>query len=212
MSNQDSQALDLTTWIIDRALSGVPPMRRSAYQVADDFIKDKKFKNNNERVASLITWETSKNFTSGFVTGMGGIITLPVAIPAAIGASYAIQARMSGAIARIHGHDLEDDRIRTFVLLTLAGDSAKEVLKQAGVKIGSKVTQKLISQVPGKVLIEINKKIGFRLITKAGEKGVINLMKIVPVVGGAVAGGFDAVSCQAVGRIAHDIFRRNNQE
>src|SRR4030042_1051197 len=95
-----------------------------------------------------------------------GLMTLPVAVPAALGASWVIQARMSGAIAAIFGHDLYQDRIRTFVLLTIVGDSVKEVLKDAGVKVGTKLTQKMIMQIPGKVLIEINKKVGFRLLTK----------------------------------------------
>ena len=98
-------------------------------------------------------------------------------------------------------------RVRTLILLSIVGDAAKEILKQAGVKIGRKLTEKVVMQVPGKVLIEINKKVGFRLLTKAGEKGVINLIKAVPVVGGLVAGGFDVAMCRTVGRVAHDIFK-----
>ena len=97
--------------------------------------------------------------------------------------------------------------MRTLVLLSIVGDSVKEVLKQAGVKIGNKLTEKVIMQIPGKVLIEINKKIGFRLLTKAGEKGVINLIKAVPLVGGLVTGGFDAAACRTVGKVAHNLFK-----
>ena len=80
------------------------------------------------------------------------------------------------------GYDENFDQVRTFVLLSLVGDGAIEVLKSAGVAIGNKVTQNLIQQIPGRVLIEINKKVGFRLVTKAGEKGVVNLMKLVPLI------------------------------
>ncbi|MFN5980296.1 MAG: hypothetical protein ACK45W_13510, partial [Pseudanabaena sp.] len=59
--------------------------------------------------------------------------------------------------------------------------------------IGTKVCQNLIKRIPGRVLIEINKKIGFRLITKAGEKGVVNVMKMLPLVGGVVGGTFDGI-------------------
>lgn len=65
---------------------------------------------------------------------------------------------MSGVIAVIDGHDLKEDRARTLILLSIVGDSAKEILKQAGVKIGHKLTEKVVMQIPGKVLIEINKK------------------------------------------------------
>jgi len=55
-------------------------------------------------------------------------------------------------------------------------------------------------------LIEINKKIGFRLITKAGEKGVVNLMKMVPLVGGIVGGTFDGLLVNVCGKTAKKVF------
>ncbi|MCA6604123.1 MAG: hypothetical protein IM533_06475, partial [Pseudanabaena sp. M007S1SP1A06QC] len=84
------------------------------------------------------------------------------------------------------------------------------VLKTAGIAIGTKITQKLIKQIPGKVLIEINKKIGFRLITKAGEKGVINLMKLVPLVGGIVGGSFDGIFVNTCGKNAKRVFHQES--
>ena len=206
MATNESKALQLVNWIVDSAIDGVPPLS-SASNLAQEYLIDRSYTDNDDRVASLINWETSKNFTTGFVTGLGGLLTLPVAVPAALGASWIIQARMAGAIAIIDGHDLKEDRVRTLVLLSIVGDSVKEVLKQAGVKIGNKLTEKVVMQIPGKVLIEINKKIGFRLLTKAGEKGVINLIKAVPLVGGLVTGGFDAAACRTVGKVAHNLFK-----
>jgi uncharacterized protein (DUF697 family) len=93
-------------------------------------------------------------------------------------------------------------------LLSLIGDAGKEVLKRAGVNIGQKLTQTAIRGIPGPVLIEINKRVGFRLLTKAGERGAINIIRIVPVVGGAVAGSVDATMCYSVGKTAKSLFRR----
>jgi len=204
--NDEPKASQLVTWIVDTAVDGVPPLS-SASNLAKEYMIDASFTSNDERVASLIKWETSKNFTAGFIAGLGGLLTLPVAVPAAFGASWLIQARMAGAIAVIDGHELEEDRVRTLVLLSIIGDSAKEVLKQAGVKVAGKLTEKVVMKVPGKVLIEINKRVGFRLLTKAGEKGALVLMKGVPVVGGVVGGAFDAVACRTVGNLAHSIFQ-----
>lgn len=131
---------------------------------------------------------------------------MPVTIPSALGASWLIQARMAGAIAHICGHSLNEDRVRTLVLLSLLGDAGKEILKQCGIKIGKKLSEQAIKGVSGKTLQEINKRIGFRLLTKAGETGMVNLTKLVPVVGGLVGGTFDAISCRAVGRISREIF------
>lgn len=206
----DSQIEKFLAWIIEKALNGFPPLS-SATHLATEYLIDTSYHDHDDRVGSLINWETSKNFTSGFITGLGGLLTLPIAIPTAFGASWIIQARMSAAIALIHGHSLESDRVRTLILLSLLGDGGKEVFKQAGIQVARKVTENLLKQIPGKVLIEINKKVGFRLITKAGERGVINLVKGVPVLGGLVGGAFDAASCRAVGSAAHNIFRRETQ-
>ncbi len=201
----ENQAVKLVKWIIDKAVDGIPPLS-SAADLAQEYLIDESYPNNEARTDALINWETAKNFTSGFITGLGGLITLPVSVPSALGASWVIQARMSGAIAVIYGHKLHEDRVRTLVLLSLLGDAGKEVLKEAGIKVGQKITQNIINKIPGKVLIEINKKVGFRLLTKAGEKGVINLTKAIPVIGGIVGGTFDAVTCKSVGYIAQQIF------
>jgi hypothetical protein len=196
-----SQALQFANWITEKAISGVAPLS-SAEDLANEYLIDSSYPHNDDRVWSLINWETSKNFTSGFVTGLGGLLTLPIAIPSAFDASWIIQARMSAAIAIIHGHSLRSDRVRTFVLVSLLGDAGKEVLKRAGIRVAQKLGENLIKRVPGRLLIEINKKVGFRLITKAGQTGVVNLMKGAPVIGGVV----DATLCRVVGDTAHNLF------
>ncbi|NJK93054.1 MAG: EcsC family protein [Blastochloris sp.] len=198
-------ALKLTEWITDRAIQGVPPLC-SAENLALEYKIDASYPDDEERIEALINWETTKNFTSGFITGLGGLITLPVAIPAAFGASWILQARMAAAIAKLSGHDLKSDRVRTFVLICLAGEAGKEVVKEVGIKIGKGLTESAIRGVSGRALIEINKRVGFRLLTKAGEKGVLNLSKMVPLAGGLVGGIFDAGACRIVGKQAKDLF------
>lgn len=50
--------------------------------------------------------------------------------------------------------------------------------------------------------MKINQRIGFRFITKFGEKGIINLGKMVPLVGGVVGGGMDVASISIVAKNA----------
>jgi hypothetical protein len=180
---EKSKAMRVVRWITDQAISGVPPTFKSARGLADEYLSDEGYRDHDHRVSSLVNWETSKNFSTGFFTGLGGLITLPVAVPASIWASWIIQARMAATIAAIHGRDLTEDRVQTLVVLAMLGDSAKEILKQCGVQIANKITQNLIKQVPGKVLIQINQQVGFRLLTKAGTRGVVNLMKWIPIAG-----------------------------
>jgi hypothetical protein len=160
-----------------------------------------------DAIDSVILWRTTHAAGTGFVTGLGGIATLPIAIPASMAASYALGANTAAAVAQLRGYDIRSDQVRTMILLCLIGEAGEAILRNAGIQIGNKVLKNLISQIPGKVLIEINKKIGFRLITKAGEKGVINLMKLVPIAGGVVGAGFDGWFVNTCGNTAKNIFK-----
>lgn len=179
----------------------------SARELAFNYQQDRRFETNEARIDDLIAWQTARNAATGFVSGLGGVITWPVALPAALGASWVIQARLAATIAELRGYSTQDERTRTFVLLTLLGNECKEVIKSTGVKISECFARKMIEQIPGKLIHEINRKVGTRLLTKAGEKGIINLTKCVPVVGAVVAGAADGVSCHGVGQVARQVFR-----
>lgn len=202
----DASANRLASYLLEKGLAGVPPLS-SAHDLADEYLVDQGYANDEERVDALIRRETRKNFTSGFITGLGGVLTFPVSIPAALGASWLLQARMAGAIARIYGHDLESDRVRTKILLSLAGDVAREAMKDLGLKLDSKLTQRAVDQIPGRALVEVNKRIGARLLATVSQRVVLKFPRAVPVVGGVVGGSLDAVVCRMVGRTAKSLFR-----
>jgi hypothetical protein len=74
------------------------------------------------------------------------------------------------------------------------------------VQIGTKSTVAALNRLPGKVLIEINKKVGYRLLTKFGQRGVINLAKLVPAVGGVIGATVDSVGCRSIAVYAKSTF------
>jgi len=97
--------------------------------------------------------------------------------------------------------------VRTKILLSLAGDVAKEAMKDLGLKLDIKLTQRAVDEIPGRALVEINKRIGAKLITQVGQKVVLRFPRAVPVLGGVVGGSLDAVVCRMVGRTARTLFR-----
>ena len=206
MSTNDTSASQLATYLLEHGIRGLGPLS-SAESLADNYLRTAKYRDDDARVAALVKWETSKNFTTGFLTGLGGFITLPVAIPAALAASWAVQARMAGAIARVYGHELEDERVRTKILLALAGDVAREAMKDLGIKTGDKLTQRAVEQIPGRLLVEVNKRIGAKLASQVGARVLLKFPRAVPVLGGFVGGALDAVVCRKVGATAKMLFR-----
>lgn len=208
MSNElsESKIMQALDWAYDKAINGVSGLD-SASELADSYMKTNS--SPVDMVNSLIRWQNTKAGTSGFLTGLGGIITMPVTIPANIASVMYVQIRMIAAIAHIGGHDIKDDRVKTLVYACLTGNAAKDIIKDAGIVIGTKLTTNAIKNISGKTLIEINKKVGFRLFTKFGEKGVINLGKAVPLVGGIIGGSMDSIATNTIGNIARDTFITN---
>ncbi len=208
---EEGRALKLVKWITEQAIKG-PPGMSSAEELAREYIEDESYEVDLQRIESLIRYETRKNFTSGFLTGLGGVLTLPVMLPGAVAASWVLQARMVAAIAVIAGFDIKSDRVRTIVMATLVGDACGSILRDAGIKMGQGLTKSMIGKIPGRVLIDLNKKIGFRLITKAGHTGVVNMTKFLPFVCGIVGGTFDASMCRIAGAQAKQIFYMEKYE
>jgi len=190
-------------WIADVGINGLGILP-SAEQVAEKYLSESG--SVNDAINSLIAWRTTHAVGSGFITGLGGIAAMPITIPAGLAASYALGANTAAAVAYLRGYNIHSEQVRTIVLLCLIGEAGEEILKTAGIAIGTKVCQNLIKRIPSKVLIEINKKIGFRLITKAGEKGVINLVKMLPLVGGVIGGAFDGIFVNSCGKTAKTVF------
>ena len=196
----------LAAYLLEKGLKGLGPLS-SAESLATEYLIDADYGDDDRRVAALVRWETAKNFTTGFLTGLGGFVTLPVAVPSALAASWVLQARMSGAIARIYGHDLDAERTRTSILLSLAGDVARQAMKDLGLDVGDRLTRRAVEQIPGRALVEVNKRIGTKLLAEVGQRVALRFPRAVPVFGGVVGGSLDAMVCRKVGSTAKQLFR-----
>ena len=201
-SENHSFMMQLLDKAYDAAVSGSVPGTDSAEDLARDY--------QNDYDEPLKAAEAAG--TSGFVTGLGGLITIPVALPANITSVIFVQIRMVAAVARIGGYDLHDDRVKTLVFVCLAGNSAKDILKTAGISIATAAAKGLIKQIPKTVIGQINKAVGFRLITKFGTKGAVNLGKAVPFIGGVLGAAMDAAATNAIGNVAIRTFVDENYD
>lgn len=197
------KVIEVLHWAYDKAVDGAMGTD-SANEMAAEYMKQDGTP--VEKVNSLIRWQNTKAGAAGFVTGLGGFTTLPVAIPANLVSVLYLQIRMIAAIAKMGGHDLRSDKVRTLVLACLAGDATMEILRDVGVQVGKKAVQLAINKISGAVITKINQAIGFRLVTKAGSQGVVNLTKMVPFIGGVIGGAFDATVTNMIGNTARDIF------
>lgn len=187
----------------DTALNGIPKTK-SCYDFAAEYTR--KYNSKEEAIDNFIKWQIRKCTTSGFVTNLGGLITLPIAIPANLSSVWYIQLRMIATIATISGFNPSDDEVQTLTYLCLTGTSIAQICKEAGIKVGQKITIKAIEKIPTEIIYKINRIAMQRLITKFGTTGAINLGKMVPLVGGAIGGTFDYVSTKTIASKAKKTF------
>lgn len=188
----------------EKSLYGINKVSPPIEQFANDYLSKEPDK--QKAAKAMLKYQIAKCTTSGFITGFGGAITMPISIPANIGSVLYVQMRMIACTAYLAGYDLHSDQVQTFVYACLAGVSVNGVVKQAGIKVGVKMTEKAIQRIPGKALVKINQKIGFRFITKFGQKGIINLGKLLPGVGAIINGGLDFAETKIIADRAYKMF------
>ena len=177
---------------------------KSVYDLVDEYRN--KYNDPEIAIRKLINNQTTKTTVTGIMTGLGGVVVLPVALPADIFGCMYVQIRMVASIALLRGYDLNDDHVQTFVYACLLGQSVNELLKEFGIKLGVKVAENVLKKVPGKIFIEINKKVGFRLVTKYGSKGLINLGKMIPLLGAPISGAFNLAETKTIATAAKTVF------
>ena len=179
----EAKAGKILDTIYEKALNGIPMVSHSVDEIADDYLSHHDTPEAAAR--SLARWQVAKCGTSGFLSGLGGIVTLPVTVPANIGSVIYVQMRMIAAIAKMGGYDVNSDQVQTMVYMCLTGSTIADIVKETGIQIGTKSLTAAIKKIPG---------------------AVINLGKLVPIAGGLIGGGVDVASTIVISRNAIRIF------
>ena len=188
-------------------VNGDIPGMDSAKKLAADYQKDHRSK--LDAAKALVRWQNLKCAVDGFVTGVPGLPLLPATLPANIVTTYIVHIQTVASIAVMGGYDLEDDRVKTLVLMCLAGDSVDKILRPIGLSAAQLVAKGAINAIPRSILGRINAMVGAKLVTKFSEKGVIQLGRFVPFAGGAVGALVDGVASNLIGNAAIQTFIKN---
>jgi len=145
-------------------------------------------------IDALVRSHLKLGAAGGFVTSLGGFVTMPIALPANVLGFYLVATRMVAGIASTRGYDIRKPEVRSAVLLALVGADADDLLKKLpplpGVSTG-RLANLAAQRLPGPALIAVNKGVGFRLLTQVGRKSLTRFGKAVPLVGGVVGAGVD---------------------
>lgn len=205
--------MKLLDGLYDTAVKGIAPQKgklpvEMVMQPVDTIANNYLTKQGSIEAAakSFMKYQVAKCSTAGFLTGLGGVLSLPIAIPANIASALFIQLQTITTLAKMGGFDVESAQVRTMAYMCLADLSVEQTLKQSGIQIGERMAVSAIKMIPCEMLYRINQRVGFRLVTKFGQRGVINLGKTVPIVGGVISGGFDGVKTKQIADRAYKTF------
>lgn len=145
----------------------------------------------------------------GLVTNIGGLITLPVALPANLAGLAVVQMRMIAAIAHLRGYDVDDRRVRVALTMLMLGE--EEVRRQ--VASGRLPTSPMVIATAPVFDPALEQSVSERVFgdlgTKmAGKHVVVLVAKRIPFVGGGVGAATDGYLTYALGHYARREFVR----
>lgn len=206
LSQLDPNAIRIIKDLLHAGINGVGPLS-SARELGESYLRDPNYYSTADRIEALILREKMKNFSSGFLTSFGGFMTLPLSIPASIGANWILQTRMVAAIAHIGGFDIEEPPVKVCIALCLLGQRGQEALNTEISDFQDMLKDQDFSKYPKKVLQTMYQAIGTQLMKLAAQKGFTRISKAIPVIGGISGGLLDLYSCIETAEFAQNLFQ-----
>lgn len=189
----------LMGWLYERAVSGIAGIE-SAERLAERYLDDAKG-DALMAVRHMIHWESIKAGSSGFLSGVGGVVAMPVTLPLNLTSVLFLQTRLVAAVACLGGHRLSDERIRALAGLCLCGNVAKALLQDLTLQMTERWTPPLTQQIVEKTLV--------LMAARAGMNSAGKFIRLIPLAGGIVSGAVDVASTRTIGRIARTTFLKN---
>ena len=186
---------------LNRAVDGVGPLQPAATAA------EKQLAEQGGHVDRAIHEVIENNVrlagAQGFVTNVGGLMTLAVAIPANVTGLAVVQCRMVAGIAHLRGHDIDDPRVRNAVLAALLGEElVAEMVKKRKLPAPPMALATAPAHDPA-VDAAISKVVATDIIAKVtGKRLATTMARRVPVVGGVVGAGADGYATWRIGRYA----------
>ena len=162
-------------------------------------------------IETLVTQHIALASAQGFVTNLGGLLTAIVTTPANVTGVVVVQIRMVACIAHLRGYDINDDRVRTAMVMCLLGE---ETLDDA-IASGTLPTTPLAVATAPVFDADLDQRVCERvvatLLTNLGGKHLTSLVgRRIPLIGGGVGAAFDGYATHRIGVCAkkHLVSRR----
>ncbi len=189
--------------ILERAIDGAGPIP-SAITSGEAALR-KAGGDVDTAVESLIAAHVKLSAAQGFLTNVGGFLTMAATIPLNIGALALVQCHLAASILHLRGYDLSKRAVRDAVLVCLLdADARKGLSKTLGFQVSPTVLA--VADPHPDTRNAIAQAVTGQLLALTGGKQIAKFAaRRIPVVGGAIGGAGDAWSTRRIGRAAAKI-------
>lgn len=144
-------------------------------------------------IDSLIGQHVSLAGAQGFLTSVGGWVTVPVGLPANIAGLAVLSVRMTASIAHLRGYDVEDPRVRSAITLTLLGEDPVSKLVASGKIPASPLGVATAPAFDADLERQISERVMGSLAGRMGGKHLaVVVMRAIPLLGGGVGAVVDS--------------------
>ena len=159
----------------------------------------------DEQIDRLVRRHVALSASAGFLSGLGGWLTLPVVLPANMAAVASLQLHMAASVASLAGLDPRSGATRDRVLACLVGsgpvdparDAEQETLDRVGLKLAERGINLVVSATVGAA------KWGAK---KAAGRVQRRALRGIPLVGGFIGAASDGYVTMKVAEAARDEF------
>lgn len=154
----------------------------------------------DEAIDSVVRAHIALAGAQGFATNLGGLLAMPITLPANITGILTIQTRMIAAIAHLRGYDINDNRVRTAIVTCLLG--GEEVARRIhnGTLPTSPMAMATAPIFDPELDAAVAKEVLGAVIARVGGKGLsITLTKRIPIIGGGVGAAWDGWATRQLG-------------
>lgn len=143
-------------------------------------------------IDSLIVQHVSLAGAQGFLTSVGGWVTVPVGLPANIAGLAVLSVRMTASIAHLRGYDVEDPRVRSAITLTILGEDPVRKLVASGKIPASPLGVATAPAFDAELERQISERVMGSLAGRMGGKHLaVVVMRSIPLLGGGVGAAVD---------------------
>jgi hypothetical protein len=201
LSHAPALTAGLVRQALDRAIDGFGPLPGAA--AAADKRVSEHGGNIDKAVRGLIDSHVRLAGLEGFVTNIGGLVTMALTLPVNISGLALLQCHLVAGIAHLRGYDLDDPRVRNAVLACMLGeDTVKSLVKKK--KLPS--SPMAIATAPARdpdLDARLAAEVTTELLTRvAGKRTVAVVGRRTPIIGGGVGAVTDGYATFQVGRYA----------